>query len=352
LKRKSFDYASSFRELRIESSSDYPHKQRQIDAVSDMMRRNMRKSKGDFNNIIVFAISSAFQKAEQTDIVIKTWGSEESNPEGMNLNKELLERVRESESILGLIKYLGKYREILTNTRKNNFTFGRGDKYDITLGNDYSRAVSSEYAYLAVPETIPLFIRKVQRKALKQYRKRERISKGYGDIVICLDESSSMKGDPIAWAKAVALTLMESAIKNGRSCAVVRFASKCDHQTHIFKKGQYYTDDIMKFIESFLNGGTDFEWPLSQAAELIIKNGYENADIIFLTDGICAISDEYAALFKDISQQHNFTVTGIVMDAGEPGMTFSLESFCRKVYRLSELTRDEVAADIIRTLAA
>jgi hypothetical protein len=40
------------------------------------------------------------------------------------------------------------------------------------------------------------------------------------------------------------------------------------------------------------------------------------------------------------------------MDAGEPGMMFSLEPFCQKVYRLSELTQDEAAADIIRKLAS
>jgi hypothetical protein len=33
-------------------------------------------------------------------------------------------------------------------------------------------------------------------------------------------------------------------------------------------------------------------------------------------------------------------------------MAFSLEPFCRKVYRLSELTRDEAASAIIRSLAA
>jgi len=248
------------------------------------------------------------------------------------------------------MKYLGKYREILDNTRKTSFTYGRGEKYDIVLGNDFTRAISSEYAYLALPETVPLFIQKVQRKALKQYRKRERVSKGYGDIVICIDESNSMEGDSITWAKAVALVLLEYAAQNNRSCAMVRFASSDDDLVvHIYKGKQHNIEDMLSFAESFLDGGTDFETPLTKAVELIEREGFENADIMFLTDGECAVSDEFASDFRAKSKQLKFTVTGIVIDTDAPGMTFSLEPFCEKIYRLSEMTEDNIAADIIKS---
>lgn len=227
----------------------------------------------------------------------------------------------------------GRYREILDNTRKDGFTYGRGDKCDICLGNDYTRAVSSEYAYLALPETIPLFIQKVQRKALKQYRKRERVSKGHGDIVVCIDESSSMKGDSIAWAKAVAIVLAHYAVQNGRSCGIVRFSSKCSIQTHIFAKDNYTFDNISAFAKSFLSGGTNFEESLTKAVDMIEHNSFQNADVVFLTDGECAISDEFATCFQDKSKHLHFSVTGIVMDADKPGMPFSLTPFCEKVYR-------------------
>ena len=53
---------------------------------------------------------------------------------------------------------------------------------------------------------------------------------------------------------------------------------------------------------------------------------------------------------KTNTKQLKFSVTGIDMDADEPGMTFSLTPFCEKVYRLSEMACNEVAENIIRAL--
>ncbi len=42
----------------------------------------------------------------------------------------------------------------------------------------------------------------------------------------------------------------------------------------------------MNAAETFLDGGTDFERPLDEAIQLM-NAGFENADIVFLTDGLC-----------------------------------------------------------------
>ena len=314
----------------------------QIMRQSRAVRRSIRVNKGT----IQFAVTSAAEKAQGTTDIIASWGNGTNSLEALQQNAELLRRVQSSKKLRDIIKYLGRYREMLDSARKTSYTYGRGEKYDIVLGNDFTRAISSEYAYLAMPETVPLFIQKVQRKTLKQYRKRERISKGHGDIVVCIDESGSMMGDLIAWAKAVALVLLEHATQNGRSCAMVRFASAGETTTHIFTNGEYTTDDVFKFAESFLNGGTNFETPLTQAVALIENEGFENSDIMFITDGVCSISDKFAADFREKSQQLNFKVTGIIIDAGVD-MDFSLTPFCEKVYRLSEMTGDNIATDII-----
>ena len=106
----------------------------------------------------------------------------------------------------------------------------------------------------------------------------------------------------------------------------------------------------MAFAESFLGGGTDFEEPLTKGIELIENYSFRNADIVFLTDGECAISDDFANTFRNKSKELNFTVTGILMDACSPGMSFSLTPFCTTIYRLSEISNDDIAGNIIRKL--
>jgi len=313
--------------------------EQQMEQLSQAVSRSIRQSK----DAIQSAVTSAMKMAQEASDAIKSWGNGDSSPVAMKQNIELLRRVQSSQKLLDIIKHLGRYREILDNARKSSFTYGRGEKYDIVLGKDFTRAISSEYAYLATPETIPLFIRKVQRKTLKQYRKRERVSKGYGDIVVCIDESSSMAGDPIAWAKAVALVLLEHASQNGRSCVMVRFASDEQPVAHIFTKGKYTSNDVFDFAESFLGGGTDFEAPLKKAVTLIENQGFENADVMFITDGECSISNEFAENFRDKRSQLKFKVAGIVIGSDE----FSLEPFCEKVYHLNQMTGDNIASDII-----
>jgi uncharacterized protein with von Willebrand factor type A (vWA) domain len=84
--------------------------------------------------------------------------------------------------------------------------------------------------------------------------------------------------------------------------------------------------------------------------ELIEHNGFMDADIVFLTDGECAIGEDFADWFQEKRKQLYVTVKGIVMDAGSPGFTFSLTTFCEKVYRLSEMSCNDVAAGVIMSI--
>ena len=119
-----------------------------------------------------------------------------------------MERVRASDILRDIAKYLGRFREIFAQGKRNGYTHGRGEKYSLELGSDLSRALTSELAMLAAPETLPLFLRKYQRRQIKQYRRREPIYKGAGAMICCLDESGSTAGECAAWGKAVALTLL------------------------------------------------------------------------------------------------------------------------------------------------
>ncbi len=161
-----------------------------------------------------------------------------------------------------------------------------------------------------------------------------------------LDESSSMSGDPIAWAKAVALVLYDFAARNSRSCAMVRFASRGQTQAHIFDKNSAL-EDIFSFAESFLRGGTDFEEPLTQAVDLIENNSFRDADVVFLTDGECAVGEDFTVWIQEKRKELHFTVKAILMDAGSPGQSFSLTPFCEKIYRLSEMSCNDAAAGVI-----
>lgn len=163
-----------------------------------------------------------------------------------------------------------------------------------------------------------------------------------------MDESDSTEGAPAAWGKAVALTLLEIAADGGRSFALVHFSGSRSIQTDLFRPGAYTAADKMAAAEIFLGGGTNFETPMSEALRLMQEEGFENADVVFITDGQCTLSNEYLEQLRAEQAARRFTVTGILLDKGKPGRTFSLKEFCQDIYRTSELTGEEVVGALVR----
>ena len=87
--------------------------------------------------------------------------------------------------------------------------------------------------------------------------------------------------------------------------------------------------------------------PLNKAMDLIQDGDWKDADIVFITDGNCNISKEFEDKFKEMQSSHKFTVTGILLDMGEND-EFSLTKFCKKIYRTSEMCKDDIAFDIMK----
>ena len=146
-------------------------------------------------------------------------------------------------------RYLGRLKELIQGKRKSGYAYGRGEKYSVELGGDINRALGSEFAMLAAPETLPLFLRKLQRKGLKQYQRREPICKGSGDIICMLDESRSAEV-AAPWCKAVALALLDIAIQGKRRFAMIHFSSAGRFQTDLFLPGEFDRENVLKAAET------------------------------------------------------------------------------------------------------
>ena len=77
------------------------------------------------------------------------------------------------------------------------------------------------------------------------------------------------------------------------------------------------------------------------------EEAFENADVVFITDGECALPAEYISRLQEERANRRFTITGILMDQGNKGMDFSLRDFCQNIYRTSELAGDTIVEKII-----
>ena len=331
----------------INAANRLDSKQRQMEAVSQMLDTTMLRQTDTVDLAVSAAVQAATVRAQEVQSIIGAWSDEPLNMRRTPENLALLKKVRQSTTLKDISKYLGRFREIFAQAKKNSYGYGRGETYSLELGNNLSRALTSELAMLATPETIPLFLRKYQQKQIKQYRRREPIYKGMGDIICCLDESSSTEGEAAAWGKAVAMTLLEIAAESHRSFALIHFAGGSSCQVDIFRPGEYTLEDKLSAAETFLGGGTNFERPVREAIRLMDTEGFEKADVVFITDGECELSVACQQELQTAQVAYHFTVTGILLDEGQADMDFSLKPFCQKIYRTSELTGDAVVQSVI-----
>lgn len=319
-------------------------KQKQIKDLNEKLREERIKISAEIADNISAAAKKAFDAASQTAAVLRAFGDDDAAGGNAETDGALLDRVRENDTLKKISVMLGKYREIIADKRKNSFSYGLGEKYDITYGNDISNCLSSELALLGTPETEILFFKRYYEKHLQQYRRREPSVKGDGDIIVLADESSSTR-EIAPWVKAFALALMDIALHGNKKFALVHFASSRNVKTDVFESGKYTTDDVLAAAEHFFGGGTDFETPLNEALRLL-TNGFESADVVIITDGECGVSDEFAKRFTEEKLKNRLTVTGILLstddDCGK-----SLLPFCDKIYRLGDMSADEIALEVI-----
>lgn len=322
----------------LQTASEVASTAEQIRVVTGIIQARMQKRSAETARVICDAVRCSLDAAVLAKCVAQCWGDEsQSAPQQAEHNQALLDRVRNNPMLQGITRQLGRMKEMLSNLRKNDYAHGRGEKYTVTRGRDMKNLLSGELALMASPATTPLFLRKYHAKGLLQYAKRERIHKGYGDVIVCLDESGSTEGENAEWGKALALAVQDICAHEGRKYALIHFSGKGQFRTDLFLPGQYSSQDLLSAAEHFFDGGTDFETPIREALRLINEESFENADILFITDGEDSISNELASELQEAIQGARCAVVGLLLDADSPGMEFVLEKFCERVYRVSEM---------------
>lgn len=77
------------------------------------------------------------------------------------------------------------------------------------------------------------------------------------------------------------------------------------------------------------------------------QEGFENADMVFVTDGACALGKDFLDHLKEEQARRGFSITGVLLDQDAVGFSFSLEPFCTEILRTSELTQEQIAENLL-----
>jgi uncharacterized protein with von Willebrand factor type A (vWA) domain len=209
---------------------------------------------------------------------------------------------------------------IAQKKQREKSVYTRDEVVDLEQSDELSRVLPSEFANLMSPEQSmkTLFYKKYMEASLTQYKLEGHEPKAQGPVIVEIDCSGSMFGEPDEWSKACALAMYSIARKQKRDFSILLFNTQVVKEVYI-KKGEHRTDDLISILTAGTNGGTSFEQPLSHAIELIRTEGHAYADIIFITDGICPVSNEFLKKYQETKQkkQLEFSTYTIIIGGGK-----------------------------------
>jgi uncharacterized protein with von Willebrand factor type A (vWA) domain len=279
---------------------------------------------------------------EQAESWGSTLGSGQRSPPGEKL--ELGKRLAGNEKLKKLARMIGRMKFHAMALRKKVFERSSEEVLEVERGDSIHRLLPHEMLTLHHPILRKDFQRRFLDQELLQYSLRGVEEKGKGPMVVCLDGSSSMAGDKEIWSKAVTLTLLEIARRQRRLFRSICFSSEETplQVLDMNPRGHYDVEmkTVMDLAEYFPGGGTDFQRPLDAALECLKQTKYKKGDIIFITDGECQVSPEWAEQFRKEKEKLGFSLFSILIDVG-PSSLGTLKEFSDRITTIKQLTGDE-----------
>ncbi len=154
-----------------------------------------------------------------------------------------------------------------------------------------------------------------------------------GPIIICIDASGSMHGQPEYLAKAISLEVLRLANQQQRACYCYTFSGPqqlIEQQLRFDRQG---LRKIIQFLNLTFQGGTDVQAPIQRALEKIQQHDWQQADILFISDGRfvvpCELVDEVAA----VRQTFHLRLHGLLIDGRRVN---NMAQICHPIHRFEQ----------------
>lgn len=309
-------------------------------------------------NAIAQAIKEANDTAETADTLANLWGNEMGEDVYKDANQlyYLIQMLGDSDRLKIIAKLLGRLKNQMTRSQMAKSTYVPEETVDIELGNDLRNMLPNGRILLAEEELNILFLLKYLQRALLQQRKEGREPVNYGPIVLMMDISGSMDlplGDidgmgrvtRLDWAVAVGLTLTILAQKQKRECYLGAFDY---HMRKEFRSTDpnFSLEAIVEMLSLKGMGGTSFEVPLRRTEDIMREAEFTKADLVFITDGECHVTDEFLERHMEVKDELDFRTLSVscgfrVHDGSH------LHKFSNRVLCAENLVEADKASDVI-----
>ncbi|MCF6256016.1 MAG: VWA domain-containing protein [Gammaproteobacteria bacterium] len=223
----------------------------------------------------------------------------------------------------------------------------------VTRSGDIARMLPQEAVFLGHPKLHMLWHARRAENALLSYRvegvlsdhqpdiptleKSHRYSapadtRKKGPIILCIDTSGSMHGEPERLAKAICLEVIRQATRLKQPCLLFAFSGPGQLLEQSLSFDRNGLRPIIRFLQQTFHGGTDIREPFARALEKITERHWQHTDILLVSDGRFPVPEHLTKKLADAQKREGLRVFGITVGHWSSS---SMEAVCQTVYRVN-----------------
>lgn len=200
-------------------------------------------------------------------------------------------RVRNDPRLRAICSLAGRYRRLAQSRQRRKTRHGLDDIVGIEMSGDLGRVLPHELLMLATPPFDQEAMRRFSERQLmsREHRATEAVAKG--PIIVVVDESGSMEGEPIHAAKAIALALAWIARQQNRWCALVAYSGDSGERLLPLPPSGWDEHALAEWLIAFLGRGSSLDVPIRELPRMMsdLVAPRRETDVIIVTDCICQI---------------------------------------------------------------
>ena len=170
--------------------------------------------------------------------------------------------------------------------------------------------------------------------AEKEQKKRQKSEPKRGPVMVCIDTSASMQGEPEQLAKAISLEVVRLANEQQRDCLLFAFSGPGQllEERLVFNKSGLKT--IIQFLQQSFHGGSDIREPIRHALKRIEQEQWKKADMLLVSDGRFTIPGEIVARIDRERREEGLRIQCISVGRWSSS---NMERICQSLYRFESV---------------
>jgi uncharacterized protein with von Willebrand factor type A (vWA) domain len=244
------------------------------------------------------------------------------------LEERFLQKI--PQSLIELARRIGRLGENGFHKEGKFLSAGKSDIAGVTVGSDISAVLPSELALLSERQTQDVFYHKYTSRRLQLFASASQSDNPKkhqdGPVIVCVDTSSSMNGEPVMVAKTLAIAIAIIAWRQKRDVIMVKYSDNYDYINLGHNRSRM--GELLQFMSIVTSGGNNedamFAWLFKEVKPSFPD--YKTADILCVSDfGWMPIMSETEEIIKAEKEQ-GMRFYGLNVVADNPFTQFQLET--------------------------